>query len=159
MDEEAGWGNSMYKNILIATDGSELSGKGIEAGLDLAKASGAKVTALTVSEPFPAYDLGSAVGLFQDRRAIESYDDACRKLAQTTLSSAEKAAAAAGVACETLHVENSAPARAILDTAKARSCDLIVLTSHGRHGLERFLLGSQASRVVQSAETSVLVVR
>ena len=63
------------------------------------------------------------------------------------------------VAIETLHVENSAPARAIVDTAKARSCDLIVLTSHGRHGLERFLLGSQASRVVQSAETSVLVVR
>ena len=64
-----------------------------------------------------------------------------------------------GSTCETLHVENSAPARAILETAKARSCDLIVLTSHGRHGLERFILGSQAQRVVQSAEASVLVVR
>jgi nucleotide-binding universal stress UspA family protein len=149
----------MYKNILIATDGSELSGKGVEAGLALAKATGARVTILTVSEPFPVYDLGSAVGLFRDQAAIDSYDETCRNLARTTLAGAKDAAAAAAVECETLHVENSAPARAILDTAKARGCDLIVLTSHGRHGLERFLLGSQAARVVQNAETSVLVVR
>ena len=149
----------MYKNILIATDGSELSGKGIEAGLDLAKASGAKVTVLTVSEPFPAYDLGSAVGLFPTGRPSKATTHACRKLAADDPLERGEGRGRPGVACETLHVENSAPAKAILDTAKARSCDLIVLTSHGRHGLERFLLGSQASRVVQSAETSVLVVR
>ena len=149
----------MYRNILIATDGSEASGKGVEAGLDLARASGAKVTVITVSEPFPTYDLASSVGLFADQKAIESYDANCRKIADAILSAAKNAAAAAGVACETLYVENSTPARAILDAAKVRSCDLIVLASHGRHGLERFLLGSQASRVVQNAETSVLVVR
>jgi nucleotide-binding universal stress UspA family protein len=149
----------MYQHILIASDGSELSGKGVDAGLGLAKASGAKVTVITVSEPYPTFDIASSLGLFADQKAIDDYDANCRKLAQAILGSAEKAAAAAGVGCETLHVENSAPAKAILETAKARSCDLIVLTSHGRHGLERFILGSQAARVVQSAETSVLVVR
>ncbi len=149
----------MYKHILIATDGSERSGKGVEVGLGLAKAVGARVTVVTVSEPCPAYDLGTAVGVFSDPAAIDAYSQACRNLAQATLSGAEEAAAAAEVRCETLHVENSAPARAIVETAKARACDLIVLTSHGRHGLERLLLGSQAQRVVQTAETSVLVVR
>ena len=149
----------MYKHILIATDGSELSGKGVEAGLDLAARFAAKATVITVSEPFPAYDLGTRFGLFTDQQAIDAYDDRCRRFAATLLSGAEAAAKDAGVACETLHVENSAPARAILAAARDRACDLIELTTHGRHGLERFILGSQAARVVQAAETSVLVVR
>lgn len=152
-------GETMYRNILIATDGSEPSAKGVAAGLDLAKAAGARVTILTVSEPFPAYDLGTRVGLFTDQRAIDSYDEHCRQTAAAILGKARDDADAAGVDRETLHVENSTPARAILETAKQRSCDLIVLASHGRRGLERFMLGSQAARVVQSAETSVLVVR
>jgi nucleotide-binding universal stress UspA family protein len=149
----------MYRHILIATDGSEPSGKGVETGLDLARASGAKVTVITVSEPYPTFDIASSLGMFADQTAIDSYNAHCRTVAETILTRAEKAAAVAGIDCETLHVENNAPARGILDAAKSRSCDLIVLTSHGRHGLERFILGSQASRVVQGAETSVLVVR
>lgn len=149
----------MYKHILIATDGSELSGKGLEAGLALAKGSGARVTVLIVSEPFPAYDLATKFGFLRDERAVDSYNDSCRKLADRVLGDAAEAAKAAGVACETVHVENSGPAGAILDTAKDLGADLVVLTSHGRHGLERFMLGSQAARVVHGAETSVLVVR
>jgi nucleotide-binding universal stress UspA family protein len=149
----------MYKHVLIATDGSVHSGKGVESGLGVAKALGAKVTVLTVSEPYPVYDLGSKMGLFKDHKAIESYTSQCKHVADKVLSDAADAASAAGVDCETLHVENSAPADAILETAKSRSCDLIVLASHGRRCVERLLLGSQASRVVQSAETSVLVVR
>jgi nucleotide-binding universal stress UspA family protein len=149
----------MYRHILIATDGSENAGRGVAAGLDLARATGAKVTLITVSEPFPAFDLGTKLGLFRDQEAIDRYNDHCREAAQAILTAAHQQPAAAGVDCETLHVENSRPADAILDTAKARGCDLIVLTSHGRRGLERFMLGSQASRVVQAAETSVLVVR
>jgi len=149
----------MYKNILIATDGSDLSGKGVEAGIELAKAADAKVTVIIASEPFPAYDVGTQFGLFTDQDAIDAYNERCQKFAASVLSSAQQAADTAGVSCETVHAENTTPARGILDTARERGCDLIVLTSHGRHGLERLLLGSQASRVVQSAETSVLVVR
>lgn len=149
----------MYKHILIATDGSERSAKGVEAGLDLAKAYGASATILHVSEPYPAYDLGTRFGLFRDEAAVASYDNTCREYAGKVLAAAASSATAAGVACDTVHIENAAPAKAILDTATARGCDLIVVTSHGRHGLERFMLGSQAARVVQGAEVTVLVVR
>ena len=149
----------MYKHILIATDGSERAARGVEAGVALAKAGGAKVTMVIVSEPFPNYDLGSKLGLFRDARAIESYATDCRRLAETVLAQAAEVAAAAGVSCETIHVPDAAPAAAIIETAKARGADLIVLTSQGRAGLERLMLGSQAERVVNRAETSVLVVR
>jgi nucleotide-binding universal stress UspA family protein len=149
----------VFKHILIATDGSERAAKGVEAGVGLAKACGAKVTMAIVSEPFPYYDLGSKFGLFRDERAIESYAADCRRLAETVLAQAEEVAAAAGVHCETIHVPDRAPAAAIMETAKGRGADLIVLTSQGRTGLERLMLGSQAERVVNRAEVSVLVVR
>lgn len=149
----------MHRHILIATDGSALADKGVQAGIDLAKSSGAKVTIVTVSEGFPAFDLGTKLGLFRDQAAIDSYEADCRTGAEAILKAAAETAAAAGVPCETLHVADSAPAAAILETAKARSCDLIVLTSNSRQGLERFIMGSQAARVAQSAETSVLIVR
>lgn len=149
----------MYKQILIATDGSERAEKGVEAGIALAKADGAKVTVLIVSEPFPNYDLATKLGLFQHQEAIASYEADCKRLAETVLGQAAEAAAAAGVACETVHVPDSAPAAAILETAKEKGADLIVVTSQGRTGLERFMLGSQAERVVRRADISVLVVR
>ena len=57
----------MHTHILIATDGSALAEKAIRAGVDLAKASGAKLTIVTISEAFPAYDLGTKLGLFRDQ--------------------------------------------------------------------------------------------
>lgn len=149
----------MYKHILIATDGSEHAARGVTAAIALAKATGATVTMIMVSEPFPAYDLGSKLGFFRDQRAVDSYEADCRRLAETVLATAAAEAEAAGIACETVHVPDRAPAAAILDTAKARGCDAIVVASHGRTGLERFLLGSQAERVVQGAEVTVVVVR
>ena len=149
----------MYKQILIATDGSERATKGVEAGLAFAKVDGAKVTVLIVSEPFPNYDLGTRFGLFQHEEAIKNYGVDTRKVAEAVLAQAAEMAAAAGVPCETVHLPDSRPADGILDTAKARGADLIIVTSQGRTGLERFMLGSQAERVVRGAEVSVLVVR
>ncbi|KQQ84748.1 universal stress protein [Aureimonas sp. Leaf324] len=149
----------MYRHILIAVDGSEQSKGGLTAGLDIAEFAGAKVTVLTVSEPFPVYDLASKMGLFQDPKEIESYNTTCKSVAERILAEAGGKAAARAVDCETLHIENSAPAAAILEAARFRSCDLIVLASHGLRGFERFVMGSQAARVVQGAEVSVLVVR
>jgi nucleotide-binding universal stress UspA family protein len=149
----------MYSHILIATDGSERSAKGVSAGLALAKATGAKVTTLFVSEPFPSFDLVTKLGLYRNQEAIDRYEESCRQLAETVLSGAAAEAAAAAVACETVHVADSTPALAILETATTRGCDLIVVTSHGRTGLDKFLLGSQAARVVQGATIPVLVVR
>jgi nucleotide-binding universal stress UspA family protein len=149
----------VYKHILIATDGSERSGKGVTEGIGLAKTLGARLTAVMATEPFPAYDLGTRLGLFRDQNAVDSYEADCRRLAETVLAKVAAEAEAAGVACETIHVPDAAPAAAILDTAKARGCDAIVVASHGRTGLERFMLGSQAERVVHRAEVTVIVVR
>lgn len=149
----------MYTHILIATDGSDLSTRGVTAGLELARLSKAKVTILTVSEAFPVFDLVSKLGLFPDPAALDGYNLSCKTWAEKVLSNAAGEAASREVACETLHVAHSQPAPAILETARFRSCDLIVVTSHGLHGFERLVIGSQTSRVVQGAEVSVLVVR
>ena len=149
----------MYENILIAIDGSLHASRGLAAGLDLAKLTGAKVTVLTVSEPFPVYDLASKMGLLQDATAIETYTVTCKSVAERILAEAVEAAATKAVAIESLYIADSSPAKAILDAAKFRSCDLIVMASHGLSGLERFVIGSQVARVVRSAETDVLVIR
>jgi nucleotide-binding universal stress UspA family protein len=149
----------MYKHILIATDGSDLSQKGVAEGLELAKMMGAKVSIVTVTEPFPTYDLASKMGLFQDAAVMEKYNSDSLEIATKVLALAKSDAGRIEVPCETLHVENSVPSTAILETAKFRSCDLIVVTSHGRRGLERLVIGSQASDILLRAKIPVLVVR
>lgn len=68
-------------------------------------------------------------------------------------------AAEAGVSCETLHVKDRRAAEGIIETAKANGCDLIVMGSHGRRGLGRLVLGSQANEVVTHSTVPVLVCR
>lgn len=142
----------MFKNILIATDGSELAGKGVVAGLELAKTLGAKVTIMIAIEPWKSMVVGEAAFAFP----IEEYEKAAAESAQTILKASSDLAASAGVPCETLHVTNF-PAEGIVETAEAKGCDLIVVTSHGRRGLARAVLGSQASRVLTLSKVPVLV--
>ena len=145
----------MYKHILIATDGSDLAEKGVDQGLALAKALAAKVTAVTVTEPLAAMLVGEAAIALP----IEDYDRAASADAARVLAGVSASAARAGVTCDTLHVKDQYPAEGIVDAAKARGCDLIVVTSHGRRGLSRLLLGSQATRVLTHSEVPVLVCR
>ena len=67
--------------------------------------------------------------------------------------------AAAGVPCETAQVTSDFPAEAILEAARKRKCDLIVMASHGRHGLAGVLLGSETQKVLTHAKIPVLVHR
>ena len=145
----------MFKHILIATDGSELAQKAVEQGLELAKAIGAKATAVTVTEPWIAVAPGEMAIAFP----VEDYDrgvaeNAARVLAQVSASSARH-----GVPCGTRHVKDQFPAEGILETAAAKGCDLIVMASHGRRGLTRLLLGSQANTVVTRSSVPVLICR
>ena len=144
----------MYKHILIATDGSELAGRAITAGLGLAKALKAKVTVVTATEPWTTMMTGEAAVAFP----IEEYEKAGAENAARILSAASATAKSADVACETVHV-NDFPAEAIVETAKAKGCDLIVMASHGRRGLSKLLLGSQATRVLTLSQVPVLVCR
>jgi len=66
---------------------------------------------------------------------------------------------AAGVACETVQVEHEHPYRAIIDTAASKGCDLIVMASHGRHGISAIVLGSETVKVLTHCKTPVLVHR
>ena len=64
----------------------------------------------------------------------------------------------AGVACETVHASDF-PAEGIIATAKDKGCDLIVMASHGRRGLSKLILGSQATRVLALSTVPVLICR
>jgi len=148
----------MYRNILIATDGSELAGKGLEQGLQLAKAVGATVTVLTVSEPWiPAVDpYGYSLADYSD---IETLREATEARGKTILEAAREAAAAIGVPCRTVYEPLVYPADAIVKYARDNAIDLIVMASHGRRGVQRVLLGSQATQVLTHSPIPVLIVK
>jgi nucleotide-binding universal stress UspA family protein len=132
----------MHQHILIPTDGSDLSHKAIDYGMALAKSVNAKVTVLTVSIPF--YTLAVESGMITD--TPEQYG-------------ANEAALAAGVRCDTMHVEHGHPYLAIIDTAARKSCDLIVMASHGRRGISAIVLGSETVKVLTHSTIPVLVFR
>ena len=150
----------MYANILLSTDGSDVARKGVEHGIALAKALNAKVTVITVTEPFP-FDLGSghASGWTPSREEIEHFGAASKARAGKVLDEARAIAEQIGTSAELLHVPNAHPAPAIIEAAKSRGCDLIVMASHGRRGLRKLFLGSQTSEVLADGSVPVLVVR
>jgi nucleotide-binding universal stress UspA family protein len=145
----------MYKHILIATDGSELAAKAVTTGIELAKRLGAKLTAVTATEPWTtmmvAGDPGAAFPTME-------YEQVAAENAANILAAVDAIAKTAGVACETVHVMNY-PADAIIDTAKSKGCDLIVMSSHGRRGIARILIGSQAVNVLTHSTVPVLICR
>lgn len=145
----------MYKHILIATDGSELATKAVEQGLALAKALGAKATAVNVTESWVAVAPGEYAITFP----IDEYEKACAAGAAMTLGAVREIAQRIGVECDTLHAKDQLPAEGIIETAKSRGCDLIVMASHGRRGVARLLLGSQANKVVTHSTVPVLICR
>lgn len=148
----------MYKHILIATDGSELAAKGLAHGSQLAKSVGAQVTVVTVTEMWSAFEMAS-LARGGGHNIIEDFEAAADKGADRILDAAVKIVEAAGIDPKTIHVKDSHPAEGILQAAKDNGCDLIVMASHGRRGIGRLLLGSQAAEVVSHSEVPVLVVR
>ena len=145
----------MYANILMSTDGSDVARKGVKHGIALAKALNAKATIITVTEPLPV-DFGS--GGFPRHEQFDRFDAACKESAGKVLDEARAMAEQIGISAELLHVPNAHPATAIIETAKSRGCDLIVMASHGRRGLRKLLLGSQTSQVLADGSVPVLVV-
>jgi nucleotide-binding universal stress UspA family protein len=146
----------MYPHILISTDGSEVAQKGVDHALLLAKDLGSKVTIITVTESLPVYsgfDAGfGAVGYAE-------YAAGQREAAEKVLAAIKETARRMGVEAETIYVENGLPAEAIIEAAKSRNCSLIAMSSHGRRGIGRLLLGSVTSEVVAKSPVPVLVVR
>lgn len=144
----------MYRHILIPTDGSELSAKAVGHGIALAKAVGARVTALNVVEPWSAG--GRPVMLERPRQDYERYE---HQRAQEVLSTALQRAAEAGVPLDTEHTFDLYPHEAIVRTATAKGCDLICMASHGHRGMKALLLGSETSKVLVRSHIPVIVHR
>jgi len=149
----------MYKHILISTDGSDVARKGVDHGLTLAKNLDARVTVITVTEPFPVYASTAAAGWAPGPIDMAGYEEGQKDFADKVLASAKEAAGKLGVAAAVLHVPDARPAEAIVDAARSEGCSLIVMSSHGRRGLGRLLLGSQTSEVLTHSPVPVLVVR
>lgn len=149
----------MYSHILISTDGSEVAAKGLDHGLNLARVLGAKVTFITVTDRYMAYAGAAGAGWVPGPEDIENFEKGQTELAEGILKSAKDAAERMGVPADVIHVPDGEPAEAIVATAKSKGCDLICMSSHGRRGLGRLLLGSQTAEVLAHSPVPVLVVR
>ncbi len=143
-----------YQHLLIPTDGTEVTAKAVESAVMLARALGARLSTITVKEPFPY----SAISEMQPIPPQEFYD-AQDRIATQRVKAVVDAAATAGMACAAFVVEAPHPWEAIVDHAKNEGCDLIVMASHGRRGMSAMLLGSETTRVLTHTNVPVLVVR
>lgn len=147
----------MYKQILVATDGSKLSAKAVAQAIDLAQTLGAKLTLFYASPdyPLPAY----ADGVAYEPMSRKQYAALCKKEAGVILEAVALKAESAGLEFNTVHTIAPAPWEAILAAAKKNKCEAIVMASHGRRGVSALLLGSETQKVLTHSKVPVLVVR
>jgi len=149
----------MYKNLLIATDGSDLGNKALDAALALARQNHAALTIVTATDPVATGIGAGGFGTIDAGPIVARLEEAYATEAANLLADARHRAQDAGITAETLHLPRHRPADGILETAAAKNCDLIVMGSHGRRGLNRLLLGSQAAEVLARAAIPVLIVK
>ena len=145
----------MFKNILLPVDGSEQSLRAARLGIALAKQVGARVHAYHVLAPL------TAVAHFSDliRRAPDDYHHEAISRAQQQLETVHVLAEEAGVPFDGNYAFNQRPYSAILGAAKHYGCDLVVMGTHGRTGLDRLVLGSQTSKLLSCSDIPVMVCR
>ena len=147
----------MYKRIVIATDGSPLSDKAIESGLQLASLCGASVVALKVVPRYPrSYFEGSAP---LNRDDVKQVEQRWSEAALADLNAVKALGAADGVTVKVVVAKSELIAETIIAAATKNNCDLIVMASHGRKGLKRVLLGSETQHVLTHSHIPVLVLR
>ena len=147
----------MYKNSLIPTDGSELSRKAVEHGVLLARALKARVTSITVMSVSQIFEIQPAS--FTKLPEEWGYKNLMERFANKCLDQVKTAAVAQDVSCDVMYVEHEHPHQAIIDAANNQHCDLIVMASHGRHGISAIVLGSVAVKVLTHSTIPVLVYR
>ncbi len=147
----------MYKHILVPTDGSPLSRAAALSAVKLAHAVGARITGLFAAPAATplAYRGLLPVGLRTPQKSAALIEKAADKYLEVI----KRAAEAAGVRCQSVHVTSDFPADTILEVAGKRKCDLIYMASHGRSGIAGVLIGSETQKVLSRAEISVLVHR
>jgi nucleotide-binding universal stress UspA family protein len=146
----------MYRHILVSTDGSELAHRAVTHALALAKSVGAKVTAMTVEAPFNVHHVPTSKD-YEMSAAFVQHAEQAKAHAGKILSRVADAARSAGVSCEVVQIEQDHPYKGIIETAKQKGCDLIVMASHGRSGIAALVLGSVTNKVLTHTDIPVLV--
>lgn len=146
---------AMYRRILVPIDGSATAQRGLQEALGLAKACDASLVLLHVVEAYPMMmEMATAT-------TWEQVTSDLREYGQRVLEQAHQAAQAAGIASEA-RLEDAAASRVcdvVVDQARERRCDLIVMGTHGRRGVAHALIGSDAERVIRMSPVPVLLVR
>src|SRR4029077_2469329 len=146
----------MYRHILIPTDGSELAQRAVSHGLALAKAVGAKASALVVEHSFNVFNVPESK-IYSMPKELAAYNEQVKAHAAKILDGVAQAAKSAGVACETIQLVHDQPYEGIIKTATEKGCDLIVMASRGRGGLSALVLGSVTTKVLTHTKIPVLV--
>ena len=147
----------MYRHLLAATDGSELSNLAVDHAIELSKQLGARLTLLHVAGQYPPPMLVD--GTVFPTLPQDEHDAAAREQSKQILEPCIARAKAAGVECDTIHEADSAPWHAIMEVAARSDCDVIVMGSHGRGGFASLIMGSQTQKVLHHSKLPVLVVR
>ncbi|MBP1886285.1 universal stress protein [Sinorhizobium mexicanum] len=145
----------MFRNILIPTDGSPLATLALDAGIAFANEAGAKITVLTVMEPFNLFSTDAE----QLASTKEDYEALSRQHAGEILAAATAKSEQAGVPCETDQARSHEVYRAIINKADDIGADLIIMASHGRGGVGALIIGSVAAKVLTHSTIPVLIYR
>ena len=145
----------MFKHLLIPVDGSALSRKAVKAGVTFAKEAGARITIYHALEIIPPY----VGGEFVPPDILEQVDEGAQKQAHKIVASACRLVEGASVPCESLITKPSAPYLGIVEAARKRKCDAVVIASHGRTALGTMFLGSTTMKVLRHSKVPVVVIR
>jgi nucleotide-binding universal stress UspA family protein len=147
----------VFKHILVPTDGSKLSLKALDVAAEMANETGAQISVLHVTPTYPTMVGGD--GYMVAPITPKDWDISTAKAAARVQELVEKRAAAKSVAVQFLSVSVDQPHTGIIDLAKRKKCDLIVMASHGRKGVAALLLGSETTKVLTHCKLPVLVCR
>ena len=148
-----------YKHIMLPVDGSELSRKAEKECIAFTKSIGAKLTAIHVVSHFHLRFQPWATPKSVHTKIEKDHEEEATEIAQKMISALTKRAKADGVECDGLVVVGDHPYEEVINSAEERQCDLIMMASHGRRGLNAVLLGSETVKVLTHTKIPVLVVR
>ena len=146
----------MYEHLLVPVDGSELSQKAIDHSIGLAKMLGASILGFTAEPPLPVLVVEQGAVAY-DAATFEAHHARCEAHAREVLQAFADKAKAAGVPFDGQFVITDSVQDAIVDTAKRQGCDLIVMATHGRHGLDALIHGSLTKSVLAHSQVPLLV--
>ncbi len=147
----------MYQRILVATDGSDLSQKAVTSAIDLAALCGAALVAISVVPRYPqSYFEG---GLSLQPEEMQRVEQQWADKGQAIVHAVKQAAADKGVTAQAITMTADVVSDALISAATKHQCDLIVMASHGRKGIQRLLLGSETQHVLTHASIPVLVLK